>query len=378
MTRMGNRGAWWLVATGAQLVLLAGLTGCPTPTDNTGDNSNTNASTDTGNDLNGTFETASEITIDSEGKADLTSRLSADELDIYKLGAFQVGDRVQIDIQATSGDLDPTAALFDEAETLVAFNDDRDQDSNTLNLNPLVDTRIAEAGHTYFLGVTPFPGGGSSGSYRIRVTVTHPSDSVTGTPQVVYFDWRGGNNIDVPNVGSFDLPVFDASDVGLPSSQTEALKDRIQQFVEARFVHVNLTIRSSDDGAPPAEDHTTVIFGGFNRSAFAISEKIDDGNKDPGDVTIVFAESFNGAFSLAPTLERIATAMGNTTAHELGHLLGLVHTVDCDDLMDTTCGNDSILVTQEFSRAQIDDSVFPVGFQDSAEILAWVLGLSGN
>jgi hypothetical protein len=73
----------------------------------------------------------------------------------------------------------------------------------------------------------------------------------------------------------------------------------------------------------------------------------------------------------------MAQAVGNTVAHELGHLLGLVHTADCEDLMDTSCGNDSILVPQHFGTALLDRSVFPLGLQNEAELLDWILGFVG-
>jgi hypothetical protein len=71
----------------------------------------------------------------------------------------------------------------------------------------------------------------------------------------------------------------------------------------------------------------------------------------------------------------MAEALGNTVAHEVGHLLGLVHTADCNDLMDTSCFNDRILSAQQFSTAPIDKSIFPFGYQPELEILSWLIGL---
>ena len=205
-----------------------------------------------------------------------------------------------------------------------------------------------------------------------------PGDSVPPPKtQIVYLDWDGGQNIVIPNVGVFNLPPFDAADLGPYQGRTEEMKDRIQEIVEDRYAGYGLTVLNSDDDPVPTEPHTTVYFGGSHPQAFAISEQIDTFNEDAADDTIIFTESYRNAFASAPTFEQMAQAVGNTVAHEVGHLLGLVHTADCQDLMDSSCGNQSILVAQRFKTAVLDSSVFPVGYQAAREILEWVLGFVG-
>ena len=315
------------------------------------------------------------LTFDSDGKADLTaSKIGGSSVAFFKIGDLSAGDRIVVDVRTASGDLDPVAGIFDANENIIAFNDDRVIDGS--NLNPLIDI-VLRANDSIFVGVTPFPGAGTSGTYRVIVNITRNVGVPTPTGQTVFFNWAGGNNITVANVGTFDLNPFSAVDVGLSSGVTTQLKNRVEAIVAERYAGLNIRFLSSDRDARPSTAHTTVHFGGFNRAAFAISEQIDTFNEDQSDDTIVFTESFNGAFSRLPGLESMATAIGNTTAHEIGHLLGLIHTKQASDLMDTTGGNDSILANQEFERAPLDDSVFPTGFQDSAELLAWILGTVG-
>ena len=120
-----------------------------------------------------------------------------------------------------------------------------------------------------------------------------------------------------------------------------------------------------------------MYFGGADYQAFAISEEVDTFNKNPSDKAIIFTQGFQGAFSGTPTFEQMAVALGNTVAHEVGHLLGLVHTADCNDLMDTSCFNDRLLSAEKFSTAPLDQSVFPFGNQPAKDILTWVLGTIG-
>lgn len=345
--------------------LLASLAGCPQTQDTTqvpsGDNS--------------TLDTAFAVTLDDDGKADLTaSRIAADDVTFFRLGDFAAGDRIVVDVKSTSGNLDPVAAIFDAAEDIFAFNDDRAADGS--DLNPFLDVVFREAG-AYFLGVTPFPGAGTSGAYRVTVTVERGVGIDVPSGQTVFFNWAGGNGITVNNVGTFNLDPFSATDVGLSAGQTDALKQRVESIIADRYQGLNITFVSSDREREPGVAHSTVHFGGFSRTAFAISEQIDTLNADRSDDTIVFTESFNGAFSRSPSFEQMAIALGNTTSHEIGHLLGLIHTKQCNDLMDTTCGNDSIVVSQSFERGPLDDSVFPTGFQNSPELLAWILGQVG-
>ena len=163
---------------------------------------------------------------------------------------------------------------------------------------------------------------------------------------------------------------------GLAEDQTDALKDRVQRIVEDRYAGYGLLVLNSDDNDEPSLAHSTAYFGGTSYEAFAISEQIDTFNEDPSDQTIVFTGSYQEVFPRA-TLEQMAQALGNTVAHEIGHLLGLVHTHDCNSLMDTTCTNERLLSAQAFKTAALDDSVFPFGWQDAEEILGWILGFVG-
>lgn len=334
--------------------------------------SSTGVDTGTHSSLN----TATALTLDANGQTQFTGSIaSLNDIDVYDIGTLSPGDRLYVDVQTTSGDLDPVAAIFETGSNLVAFNDDRTPDGS--NLNPLIDIVIAGATDTYYLGIIAYPGQTSAGQYQVTLQVQRHYATPQGHEQVVFLNWAGGNNVTIPNVGTYTLPPFSAIDVGFPAAQTLAMKQRVQQIVEERYKGFDLVVVSSDNNAEPTEAHSTVYFGGADYQAFAISEEVDTFNKNPSDKAIVFTQGFQGAFSSAPTFEQMSEALGNTVAHEVGHLLGLVHTADCNDLMDTSCFNDRILSPQEFSTAPLDRSVFPFGYQPETDILTWVLGTIG-
>ncbi len=359
-----------LISLLVPLVVLC--TGCPpVPTDG-GDGTGDVPNLDVGG--NASVRDATALPLDASNEIQFSGSIAGSrDIDVFALGQLSAGDRVFIDVQQTSGNLDPVAAIFDSREYLIAFNDDREPDAS--NLNPQLDVVIRGDTGEYFVGIIAYPGSTTTGAYQVVVRITPDFGVPLPTQQVVYLDWQGGNNIVIPNVGAYNLPAFSATDIGLSASQTESLKDRVQAIVQARYGGLNLVVLNSDDDLRPAVAHSSVYFGGSNARAFAISEKIDTFNEDAADDTIIFTGSYIGAFSGTPTFEQMAQALGNTIAHEVGHLLGLVHTADCNDLMDSTCSNNRLLSPQEFSTAVLDTSVFPFGFQDSAEILEWLLGL---
>ncbi len=349
------------------LLAVAGLLvgGCPfVPVDNTPDDGNTLAD-------------ARQVTWDSPDKSQFTARIDSDsDVDVYDLGELSPGDRLYVDITALTPGLDPVAAVFDEREYLHIFNDDRTPDAS--DLNPLIDEIIRGPRGHYYLAIAPYPERVVTGDYRVDIEITPGVGLPTPEPQIVYLNWAGGQNVRIENVGVFDIAPFDAADLGPYAGRTEEMKDAIQAVIADRFDGYQLDLRNSDDDPVPSEPHSTIYFGGEDPSAFAIAEQIDVFDQDHSDDAIVFTDGFRGAFATTPSLQQMATAIGNTAAHEIGHLLGLVHTRDCRGLMDTTCANDVLLATQIFKLSPIDETVFPFGLQNAPELLEWAIGTLGN
>jgi hypothetical protein len=75
------------------------------------------------------------------------------------------------------------------------------------------------------------------------------------------------------------------------------------------------------------------------------------------------------------TLTEFTQIVANTTSHETGHLLGLVHTDDDTELMDKETPTAILEEDQSFGRAPLAEDVFPIGYQDALELLALAAGL---
>jgi len=370
--RPRSRGSTALVGITALLALCV-LTGCPgtgaVPDGNIG--SVTKTATGEPND---TFAEALEVAYDSSGIGRIQGSIyPSDDVDVYNLGPMQPGDRIRVDLDGRNG-LDAAIAIFDEAGLLFIENDDRDYELGLID--PLVNQVVRHSGAAYYLAVAAAPLSPGVGTYSATVVVSRGEPVPPPNPQAILLDFDGGT-IHIPGdrtyvVGPFNTADIDPAYTGL----TALVKQSIIATIRENFAGLALDLYNTDSRRPPAGlNCSTVYFGGSSPTAFGISQTIDPYNEIPTDSSIVFTDNFTPAqFGRYLTAEELGRAIGNIASHEIGHLLGLNHVANPQDLMDTVGSPITFLLDQMFMTSELDWRIWPFGLQDAPLLLSETLG----
>ena len=328
---------------------------------------------------NDSFQQAIEAVVDGSGVALLQGTVSEKgDLDVFSLGALERGNQVvvQADTGSVGSRLDVSIALFDGDGRLVASNDDRIPSDLDSSMDLIVrhdsDEYFLVATHSAFSAEDRF-----TGAYELDVTITSGVEVPAPARQLILLDFDGGM-VDSPVLGQTSILPFSAGAISrLYEGRDEELKTAIRESLERNFARFDVGVITSDDPPPAAGvEFTTIFMGGFNRNAFGIAEDVDLYNSDFCDDAIIYAESFDPSiFSTDPSLELLAEGIGNVTAHEAGHLLGLNHVSDDAALMDDRSAPDAFLLDQEFMEAPLSRDIMEIGTQDARLLLSETVAL---
>jgi hypothetical protein len=287
---------------------------------------------------------------------------------VFDLGPSDAGRRWRISPDAALGS-PIVAALFDQDMNLLG----RAYMSSGARLDHILRTNV----ETLYLGIAG-PLGGRETNYSLRLDL---ADAAIPPPQrhVVWLNFAGGRDVRVHGRDPVTFGMFDAGIIGADyAGQTQAIKDLIVAAVRLDYAAYDIDVLSSDDGPPPDEPHSVVHFGGYDPTLLGLADSVDRYNVRPSESAIVYVGTFAAYRSLGLSDDEVAVMLANVASHELGHLLGLYHTADADDIMDTTGSVWDLADAQAFRRAKLEPSVFPTGMENSPEILQQTLGISSS
>lgn len=141
------------------------------------------------------------------------------------------------------------------------------------------------------------------------------------------------------NAGSSTSPLsaFDVADLASGIGTTTQLRDRIHEIVTDDYCEFNVNVNKSTAVPAPPETRWQVVGIGSDSAnggnLFGLAQAVDTNDADGQDFGRVWADSFGDSFGGAggalnganSTLERWATAIGETTAHEAAHNYGAAH-----------------------------------------------------
>jgi len=365
------------------LILVAGIvTGCGTGLTPGGEGRRTTLSLSTlGLDSedthfesqpNDSFETAEQATLSTASRAIRGSISNENDVDVYDLGPMQPGDRVLVEMTAVDS-LDGALALFDERGASLLVNDHRNVYLG--RREPFVDVVLRRGQSACFVAVSSTPGFNSMGDYGLLAWKQPRSEEPLPRPDAVVLDFDGGSNVRVGSRGPLEVPRFDASAIDARyAGRTAEMIAVIVDQVRSDYLGYDLAIYSTGEGDGPPESASRIYFGTFDAALLGVAEGVDEFNATTAQRAIVFTDTFEAFLKLDPSVEEMGQAIANVASHEIGHLLGLVHTADREGIMDVTASLNDLLLDQSFRRSPLYSAVFPLGDQDAIQMLLDTLG----
>jgi len=282
------------------------------------------------------------------------------------------GTRVVVDL-TTADTLDGAIAIFDDTGATPLINDHRNVYLG--RQEPFVDIVAQRDSKACYIAVSATPGYSARGNYALSASKTDGQAMPNARPQTILLSFTGGSNVKIGSRSPVEVPTFNAADINtVYTGETQALIDEVVFRVREDYADLDVTILSTSEGDRYSSGMTRIYFGTFDPALLGVAEGVDEYNSDTDQVAIIFTDTFSAFMQLNPTMEEMGLALANVTSHEIGHLLGLIHTADPQGIMDVTASLNQLLTDQTFRGSRIYEDVFPVGFQDALQMLLDTVG----
>lgn len=318
------------------------------------------------------LELADRVTLSDVPSIVRGSIRTSNDVDVYDLGPVSPGERIQVAV-STDSTLAGNVALFDETGTVLLVNDNRNVYLGVRE--PFIDVTMRRSSNACYLAMSSTSNGGFDGNYDLFISKANSQPILPPRPDEILLVFDGGTGVTIGSRPAIDVPVFDAALIDSTfAGTTDVLIDRVVELVRSDYEAFNISILSTSEGATFDGSRTRLYFGTFDPGLLGVAEGVDEFNLTRGQVAIVFTETFDAFMTLRPSVEEMARALANVASHEIGHLMGLVHTSDPAGIMDVTGSLRDLTTDQEFRISPIHNLVFGLGFQNEVQYLLDALG----
>ncbi len=317
-------------------------------------------------------DTSDGVNLDEGPRAIHGSITGADDVDVYNLGSAEPGDRIIVEMTPDSS-LNGAIAIFDDDDSSLLVNDHRNVYLG--EKTPFIDIVVRRPTSACYVATASTPGYDSSGDYSLLAYKEPETELPSERPETVLLVFNGGNGVKISSRPRIDIPAFDAANIDSDyAGQTAVMIEQIIDGVREDYDGFNVEILSTSEGDVYDGTMTRVFFGTYDAALLGVSENIDEFNATSDQEAIVFTDTFAAFSPLNPSVSEMAQAIANVTSHEIGHLLGLVHTTDPSGIMDVTASLRDLLADQSFRKAPLHSQVFPLGSQDAIQMLLDTVG----
>lgn len=294
------------------------------------------------------------------------------DVDVYDIGPVAVGDHILVAVQ-TAETLPGAVAVFDDTGCTLLVNDHRNVYLG--RKGPFVDLVIRRASDSCYIVMSGTPSYGGYGEYDLVVTRESNAPITDLHPDTILLVFNGGLGVRIGGRDQIDVPVFDAASISPTfEGRTKDLMARVVDLVREDYADFDVEIRSTSEGDVYDGHMSRLFFGTYDPALLGVAEGVDEYNSTYDQEAIVFTDTFAAFTPLDPSVEEMAQALANVASHEIGHLLGLVHTSDPAGIMDVTASLAELMVDQQFTLSPLNREVFPIGHENEVRSLLDAVG----
>lgn len=318
---------------------------------------------------NDTWEQAEPLPF--RGQVALIGTMAAGTLDVdlFEIGPIRAGQRMQAELVNNGADIQ--FGMLDEFGRIIAYLDPISPTAGPGR----VDVVLHESSERLYLLVATRSSSLVERPYRAVIRLSSTLQPPRHRPQAVVLVFGGAGQVRIGSRPAVDVPPFDIGNVNPDfAGLTESAIELLMQNVREDFAGLNVTFYRDDDPDRPADDFTSIYFGTSDARLLGLADNIDPYNSNTRQSAILYTDTFSLFNQLRPGFSSTVRVLSNVTCHEVGHLLGLRHTADPEDMMDVTGSARQMLAEQYFKAANLHGSVLPLGMQDAPTMLAWSVG----